>query len=136
MLALARAIGKGRSMNLRFLPGTSDVVHKTRFINTCDAMLHARLRGETFGMAVGEFSIKNKPVITFGGKNQPEFESMHLDILGKKAFVYNTPEQLDSLLSHIRKQRTEIKSENWNAYSTAYSPEVVMNQFKKVFLGE
>lgn len=135
MHALAQTIGKGRHVNLRFLPGTSDVVYKTRFINTCDAMLHARLRGETFGMAIGEFSIKNKPVITFGGKGQSEFERMHLDILGEKALVYDTQKELIDLLSNIRKHRTEIKSDSWDAYSNAYAPEVVMNQFKNIFLG-
>ncbi len=40
--------------NIKFLAGSSDMKVKTAFINTCDAMLHARLRGETFGLAVGD----------------------------------------------------------------------------------
>lgn len=39
------------------------IYEKTTFINTCDAMLWARHDGETFGLAIGEFSSKNKPVI-------------------------------------------------------------------------
>ena len=35
---------------------------KVKFINTCDAMLWARSGGETFGLSIAEFSIKNKPV--------------------------------------------------------------------------
>ncbi len=49
------------------LDATSDVVRKTRFINTCDAILHARVDGETFGLAVGKFSLRNKPVLTWLG---------------------------------------------------------------------
>lgn len=53
--------------NVIFLPANADMIYKTKFINTCDAMLHARLRGETFGLACAEFSIKNKPIITWNG---------------------------------------------------------------------
>ena len=41
-----------------------DLEKKTKFINSCDAMIHARKGGETFGSAIAEFSIKNKPIIT------------------------------------------------------------------------
>jgi hypothetical protein len=47
------------------LPCTIDLERKARFVATCDAMLHARVQGETFGLAVGEFSLRNKPVLTW-----------------------------------------------------------------------
>ena len=37
---------------------------KSRFLYACDAMIHARADGETFGMAVAEFSVHNRPVLT------------------------------------------------------------------------
>ena len=37
---------------------------RLRFIRTCDAMLHGRRDGETFGLAVGEFGVHNRPVLT------------------------------------------------------------------------
>lgn len=40
-----------------YLPATADLKYKTKFINTCDAMIHGRYHGETFGLACGEFSI-------------------------------------------------------------------------------
>lgn len=52
------------SPQLHFLKGTADIVKKEEFFSACDAMLHARSDGETFGLAVAEFSIRNKPVIT------------------------------------------------------------------------
>ena len=48
----------GLTRILFFLPPTTDVERKVKFINTSDAFLHARTQGESFGMAVGEFSIK------------------------------------------------------------------------------
>ena len=37
---------------------------KVSFINTCDCMIHARTDGETFGLAIAEFSTLNKPIIS------------------------------------------------------------------------
>ena len=48
-----------------FLPGVGDVNRKAEFIANCDAMLHARHQGESFGLAVGEFSVLNKPVMAY-----------------------------------------------------------------------
>ena len=39
-------------------------IDKVRFIQTCDMMIHGRTVGETFGIAIGEFSFYNKPVMT------------------------------------------------------------------------
>lgn len=50
-----------------YLPTNSDLRYKEDYIKTCDVMLHARTVGETFGLAVAEFSVRNKPVITFPG---------------------------------------------------------------------
>ena len=43
-------------------------------------MIHARQEGESFGIAVGEFSFCNKPVITYS--QSPE--KNHLVTLGDK----------------------------------------------------
>lgn len=40
---------------IRFLPALHSDEKKARFIRSCDAMLHARREGETFGLAVAEF---------------------------------------------------------------------------------
>ena len=49
-----------------FLSGTFDQKKKAKFINTCDAMIHARSVGESFGSSCAEFAIKNKPILTYG----------------------------------------------------------------------
>ena len=50
--------------------------HKSQFINSCNAMLHARSRGETFGAAIGEFSIHPKTIIINDTLNQQN----HIDV--------------------------------------------------------
>lgn len=106
-----------------FLPGSSDMVHKTRFINSCDAMLHARLQGESFGLACGEFSIRNKPVITYAGSKHRH----HIDVLGDSGFYYT---DADSLVKIIEKLDTQdLKRHRWDRYSALYNREVVMGLF-------
>ena len=70
--------------NIIYLPGNADMLYKRKFINTCDALIHARERGETFGLTCGEFAICKKPVITWGGSRERE----HLLILKDKAVIY------------------------------------------------
>lgn len=67
-----------------FLPGSHDVVQKRKFINTCDAMIHARSRGETFGLAVAEFAVCGRPVLTYALSEEKE----HIKRLGDTAILY------------------------------------------------
>jgi hypothetical protein len=107
-----------------YLDKNLDLHYKVRFINTCDAMIHARGMGETFGLSVAEFSIKNKPVITC---NCGDLE--HIRILGDKAVIYNSSEQLVDIFKNIK---TIIHSrDDWNAYRL-YTPTYVMNLFKTI----
>ena len=83
--------------------------YKSKFINTCDAMIHAREMGETFGLSIAEFSIKNKPIITCVCGDLE-----HIKILGDKAIIYNSPKELISIFKNIKSiihSRTD-----WNAY--------------------
>jgi hypothetical protein len=112
--------------NIIFLEGTSDPEYKQRFINTADCMLHARASGETFGLAVGEFSVSNKPVLTWSGSR----ERCHIEILGEKALLYSSGVELaQKIMLFDRNQKRE-----WDAYSERFSPEPVMLKFAQVFL--
>jgi hypothetical protein len=97
--------------------------YKTKFINTCNAMIHARKMGETFGLSIGEFSSLNKPVIT-----SLSGDTEHIKILGEKCIIYNSKEELDNILKNIR-NITSSKND-WNAYSN-FSPDKVMEIFDK-----
>lgn len=104
-----------------YLDRSVDLDYKTKFINTCDAMIHARDIGETFGLSIAEFSIKNKPIITC-----PCGDLEHIKILKDKAIQYRSKEELLHILKNIS---TIIASQtDWNAYSE-YSPEKIMNLF-------
>lgn len=108
-----------------FLPGTADLAEKTRFINSCDAMLHARQLGESFGLACGEFSIRNKPVITFRRSRHTH----HHDVLGPKGFYYHDTESLLRIIGGMRQSLREGSA--WDCYSFRYNPEKVMELFEK-----
>lgn len=104
---------------------TADLLYKRQFINTCDAMIHARHVGESFGLSCAEFSICNKPIITWGGSR----ERNHLHILKDKALVYNTADNLYHILLNL-KSNSDI---DWNCYRE-FSPIKVMEIFNKVYL--
>lgn len=113
--------------NVLFIEGTYDVEQKTAFINTCDVMIHARERGETFGLAIAEFSTKNKPIITFLNSQ----ERNHIDVLGNKGIYYSSKKELIDILMSISKK--DIDGKEWNCYQE-YTPDKVMDKFNKVFL--
>jgi len=111
-----------------FLPGDPDPEFKTRFINSCDAMIHAQRLGESFGLACGEFSSRNKPVITLGNC----YGRSHLEILGDKALLYNNKQELVRILLGLSKQF--IDGQSWDCYSERFAPRPVMEKFKQIFL--
>jgi hypothetical protein len=113
--------------NVIFLQPTYDVATKVMFINTCDAMIHARERGETFGIAIGEFSSKNKPIITYS--ESPE--KNHIKVLGQKGIYYKNYNELSKILKNIDKN--QIKDNDWNCYKE-FNPESVMNIFNNIFV--
>lgn len=108
------------------LPMNAELDYKVKFINTCDALLHARIAGESFGLSCGEFSSKNKRIITWTGSEMRN----HYYILGDRGVYYNTPQELYNILMTFEKQKTD---EDFNCYRD-YVPEKVMESFHKVFL--
>jgi hypothetical protein len=105
---------------------TMDFWLKKAFINTCDAMLHARGRGETFGISVGEFAISGKPVIT----NSESHERAHLHELGDKALLYSSQLDLMNKITYVVKNSPLPPV---YAY-TDFNRDVVMAKFEEVFL--
>jgi len=114
-----------------FIPFNPSNLYKSKFINTCDAMIHARSDGETFGLAIGEFSSFNKPVFTF---DAPYWWYMraHIDMLGDKALTYKNKEELLSYLLQIDKEY--VKDIDWDCYSIKFSPQNVINKFDAVYI--
>jgi len=101
-----------------YLEKNVDLTYKVKFINTCNAMIHARSMGETFGLAVAEFSIKNKPIITC-----PCGDLEHTKILGDKAILYTSKDELLRIIKDIKDITTS--RDDWNAYQF-YNPKNIM----------
>tara|TARA_R100001082_G_scaffold108659_1_gene84258 strand:- start:583 stop:1545 length:963 start_codon:yes stop_codon:yes gene_type:complete len=110
-----------------FVEPFADLDTKRKFINTADAMIHARTIGESFGMACAEYSFCNKPVITF--KNSPERN--HISTLGEKGIYYEDEETVLEIMKSFEKK----PNEDWNAYAN-FTPEKVMQKFNEVFLSK
>lgn len=116
--------------NIIFLQGTHDMTEKIAFINTCDAMIHARNGGESFGLSIAEFSSLNKPVLTTNWCSVALNDLAHIDMLGDKGIIYS-PDTINTILLNL--QKSDVVGKDWNAYGK-FNSEVVMTQFKKVFL--
>ena len=112
------------SDKIKFLPGTSNLIYKRKFINTCDAMLYGRSGGETFGLSCGEFSLCNKPVI--GRAN--EHSRSHLIILGDDMIKHTNYSELYQILTQWDNHKKDVSN---NGYKK-YTPEYVMNIFNSL----
>lgn len=117
--------------NVLFIESSTDILEKIAFINTCDGCIHARNGGESFGLTAGEFSSRNKPVITTSYCTEHLCDYAHLEMLGDKSIIYEDYDSLVEILTNFKRYK-ELKND-WNAYRD-YTPEKVMEKFKKVFL--
>jgi hypothetical protein len=114
--------------NIVFLDKIVDLDEKTKFISSCDAMIHAQSLGETFGISIGEFSVNNKPIITYDG---PVWNDNYKKILKEKALYYTTEDECYYQLTLFNKN--EYNKLDNNCYKD-YSPEKVMVQFENIFI--
>jgi hypothetical protein len=109
--------------NIIYLDATTDLYTKAAFINTCDAMVHGRTEGETFGLAICEFLHQNKPIIT----NINCRDRHHIELLGDKGYYYNSTDGLYNILINLEKKDYQVKS-----LVDQFKPEVVMEKFKQM----
>ncbi len=109
-----------------YLNGTEDMEYKRKFINTSNALLHARKDGETFGLACGEFAICNKPVITWGLSECRN----HLDILKDKCLIYKNHEDIYNILKNDKAINFDVTDNGYHYYN----PTNIMEIFKKIYL--
>jgi hypothetical protein len=118
---------------VKFLPWTMDEEIKAKFVNTCDAMMHARADGEIFSLSTAEFSVRNKPIITWSPDVVPShYDTGHLVVLQDTCIKYKTSTDLLDILLNLSNK--DIANKNWDVYSNTYSPSNVMSQFDDVFL--
>lgn len=134
--------------NVIFLPGTTDCIYKRKFINTCDAMLHARSNGETFGLSCAEFSICNKPVISYippkkilkrqlkdmlnnyFGKNKVEaiYAFSHVMNMWKGGIIlFYNKKSLFRVILNFKK-----RNKDYDCFSKRFNAEKVIKKFAKI----
>lgn len=106
-----------------YLPRTTDAFVKRKFINTCDVMLHARQRGETFGLSCGEFAVCGKPIVTYGASP----ERAHIDVLGSACTEYTSFEDLIQIFT-TNVWRKDMRT---NGFMN-FTPTRIMETFSKL----
>ena len=115
--------------NIHFLPATSDPATKRSFLDSCDAMIHARKRGETFGLSCMEFAVLGKKVLTYS--ESPE--KAHLELLGEAALGYHNATELTTWLS-CKRSDYRLPAKVSQELAEHFGPQKVMEKFKEVFL--
>jgi hypothetical protein len=107
--------------NIIYIGSSYDLSVKRAFINTCDAMIHGRRKGEVFSMSIGEFLYCNKPIVT----TPMGEDSGHLHMLKDKGLYYNSGNELYAILNSFEKKEYNMKS-----LVDPYTPEAIMKKFK------
>lgn len=113
--------------NIIHLPPNYDLSHKVKFINACDAMIHGRAMGESFGLAVSEFLFMDKPVVAWTGGH----DQNHRVMLEHTGLMYSNEEDLKQLLS---KETFDYEPGYFKKIVEEFSPANVMRRFDEKFL--
>ncbi len=111
--------------NVVYLPPSFDQQFKSNFINSCDAMIHAREMGETFGIAMMEFLSFNKPVLAWENGN----DLNHVGVLQPFDLLYNSDNVAEKIYDLVDNRR----SFDFSTVVAEYTPANVMNKFNEVF---
>lgn len=111
----------------------------SNFINACDAMIHARWLGESFGLSIAEFLYHDKPVISWKGG----FDRNHVQMLNDFNCLYGTEDTEDarklwcgaaeecySLIVNFR----DRPKQDFKKIVEPFTPANVMKKFQEVFL--
>lgn len=107
----------------------TDMRIKTKFINTCDAMIHACSLGESFGLSILEFCHQNKPVITWTGGS---WHKQHHENLGSKGLYYKDKSSVKEIMNKF--SPSHHQTIDYKSIVDPFSPLKIMNQFNDVFL--
>lgn len=98
---------------------------KSNFISACDAMIHGRRLGESFGNSVAEFLFHDKPVLAWEGG----FDKNHVNWLQPYNLLYN-----DKNVEQMILDLPSRPKQNYKSIVESYNPNDVMQKFKEIFL--
>jgi hypothetical protein len=110
-----------------YLPPVSGAQARADFVASCDAMLHGRKLGESFGLAMAEFLYFDKPVIcwTLG------IDQNHVALQPDPSLLYFSA---SDLLAILRRVGHGMSHRRHRDFRSRFSPGMVMAQFSDVFL--
>lgn len=112
--------------NIIYLDHIIDKQDKTDYILSCDLMLQARARGETFGLSICESLFHNIPVLAYGG-GYDRHNNMLLDDIG---LSYTCIDELYYKIKFLMNKKVNVSH-----IVDEFSPERVMEKFDILFLG-
>lgn len=112
---------------IHYLDANTDVIFKAKFISSCDAMLYARDQGESFGLAIAEFTTLGKPII-LPKSSKENFH--HINTLKDTAIYFDNFEELYNILVSFDPSKAP-KPIN---YADIYTPHYVMKLFDKYII--
>jgi hypothetical protein len=116
----------GNHSRIKYYDHLVDLQDKSNFINSCNAMIHARSMGESFGLSICEFLHGNKPVLAWEGGHDK-----HHTWLISPEFLYKDKQDLLEKMNKICLREIDF---NFKKSVEKFSPVNVMNKFKEVFL--
>lgn len=114
---------------VKYLPKVTTEEEKNLFINTCDAHLECGTLGHSFGLAMGEFSVNNKPIIAYRVPGM--WNTAHFDILKDNALYFKDVDEFRKIIMEFDPEK--YKNKDMNCYKE-FMPGKVMEIFDKVFI--
>lgn len=111
--------------NIMYVEPFFDKGMMSNYITACDAMLHGRTLGESFGLSIAEFLFHNKPVLAWEGG----FDRNHIQMLENYNLLYNEQNCYDMIVNMRDRPLQDYKK-----IVEPFTPVNVMNKFNEVFL--
>lgn len=99
---------------------------KSNFINACDAMIHARTLGESFGLSICEFLFWNKPVLSC----EYGYDRNHVEMLKPHGLLYHNENELFEKLNLLK----DFVGKNYRSIVDPFGPYKTIKKFEAVYL--
>ena len=113
---------------IQYLDTMVSVQEKVDYIHACDAMLHARKLGESFGLSIAEFLYQGKPIFSCAiGR-----DTNHHAMLGDQGLWYTDKDMLMKQFLRFQKHRHDPAI--YKKLAEKFHPTVVMPQFQEKIL--
>lgn len=113
---------------VKYINSTYDFQNKSNFIGMCDAMIHARQIGESFGLSIAEFLFHDKPVIS----SKEGVDKHHHYMLSDKGLWYSSYEECKKNILNFKKNQYEPNY--FKVLVEEFTPQNVMKRFDNIFL--